>query len=40
MENRTWIFSIDGMICIVLLYEIRPLARSIVFISSSMYDEV
>jgi hypothetical protein len=35
-----WIFSVDGMICIVLLYELCPRARSIVFVSSSMYDEV
>jgi len=26
--------------CIVLLYELRPIARSIVFVSSSMYDDV
>jgi len=34
MENRTWIFSIDGTIRIVLLYEVCPFARSSIFVSS------
>jgi len=33
-------FFNNGTTCIVLLYELHPLARSIVFVSSSMYDDI